>query len=50
MIKGWEHLSIQQRVRELGLFSLESRRLKGDIINLYKDLKGPCKKEVPSEH
>jgi len=40
MLPGMEHFSYEETLRKLGLLSLEQRRLRGDLIEVYQIMRG----------
>jgi len=42
---GWEHISCEEGLRKLGLFSLEKRKHQGDLTAAFHYIMGPYKQE-----
>ena len=42
---GLERLCYEDRLRDLGLYSLKKRKLEGDFLNVCQHLKGGCQED-----
>ena len=40
LIEGYHNMSYEDRLKNTGLISLEKRRVRGDLIQVFKILKG----------
>ena len=45
MIEGLETKTYEERLKELDIFHLDKRRVRGDTIALFKYLEGSCAEE-----
>ena len=48
MVSGLKHLPYKEMLRDLILFRLEKRRLRGELINSFKHLMSRCQKSESS--